>query len=219
VHRAQRPAAFIDREFFPMHKLLLAALLAASFGARADTNLVTNGSFEEQLQAAGSWNVYTALDGWSTVSGSGIELRNALVGTAYAGSNFIELDSNDNSAMAQTLTTVAGAQYALSFAYSARPGVAADSNPIEVLWNGASVTTVSADGSGFSDNVWSLYSVALTGTGSDTLSFRAIGTSDGLGGALDSVAVIAVAEPSTWMTMIAGFAVIGLALGRRRSAG
>jgi hypothetical protein len=124
-----------------MNKLIVASLLAAALGCAhaAGGNIVVNGSFESQAQASGSWSVYSSLTGWSTISGSGIELRDNVAGSAFDGHNFVELDSYSNSAMAQTLTTASGSLYTLSFAYSGRPGVSAASNPIEVLWDGASV--------------------------------------------------------------------------------
>jgi hypothetical protein len=201
-----------------MKKLLLAALLAASFGAaHAGPNLVVDGSFEDQAQGAGSWSVYNTINGWTTVGGSGIELRNNVAGAAFDGVNFVELDSYNNSAMAQTLTTVAGASYDLSFAYSARTGVAAASNLVEVLWNGISVASITADGSGLSGNDWHVFSYAVTGTGSDTLVFRAGGTNDSLGGSLDAVGITAaVPEPSTYAMMFLGLGLIGASLSRRR---
>ena len=202
-----------------MKKTLIAATLLASLGAaQADASIVVNGSFEAQAQAAGTSSVYQTLPGWTTTGGSGIELRNQLVGNASDGSNFVELDSYSNSAMAQTLTTLAGALYTLSFDYSARAGVGNGSNHIQVLWNGASVATVTADGSAQSGNDWLSYSYSVLGTGSDVLSFRAIGVSDSLGGSLDAVAVTAaVPEPSTYAMLFAGLALIGFSLRRRRS--
>ena len=202
-----------------MNKLLLAVALAASFGVAhaGPTNLVVDGSFEDQAQAAGSWNVYSAINGWTTVSGSGIEVRDQVAGNAFDGKNYVELDSYSNSAMAQTLTTSAGSLYNLSFAYSARAGVDASSNPIEVLWNGVSVATVTASGLGQSGNVWQSFNYAVTGTGSDTLTFRARGTSDTVGGSLDAVSVSAVPEASTYAMMFAGLVAIGFSVGRRRT--
>ena len=202
-----------------MNKLLLAVALAASVGAaHAGTNLVVDGSFEDQAQGAGTWSVYNSINGWSTVSGSGIEVRNNVAGTAFDGVNFVELDSNNNSAMAQTVATTVGGHYLLSFAYSARPGVNAASNPIEVLWNGASIATVTANGSNLSNNDWHVFSYAVTGTGSDKLTFRASGVNDSYGGSLDAVAVVAVPEPSTYAMMFLGLGLMGATLSRRRRA-
>ena len=198
-------------------KYLFAAAFAASFGAAHADNLVVDGSFEAQPQAAGSWNVYRSLPGWTTTSGAGIELRNAVSGTAFDGSNFVELDSYDNSAMAQQVATFAGGVYALSFDYSARPGVGAASNVIEVLWNGAVVAAVTADGSGLDANDWHPYSYQLTGIGHDVLGFRAAGTNDSLGGSLDAVALSPVPEPSTMTMTLGGLVLVGLWLGKRRS--
>ena len=194
-----------------------AALLAALGSAHAGANLVVDGSFEDQAQATGSWNVYAALPGWSTVGGAGIELRNQVAGSAFDGRNYVELDSYNNSAIAQTLPTTAGAFYSLSFAYSAREGVAAASNPIDVFWNGALLATAMLDGSGQSGNVWHVYSFTVQGTGSDTLKFAASGIDDGIGGSLDAVSVTAVPEPSTYLMMFGGLLLIGLSLGRRRN--
>ena len=202
-----------------MKNLVIAAALLAMLGsAHADTSIVVNGSFEQQAQATGTWGIYQTLPGWSTVSGSGIELRNQVAGNAATGKNFVELDSNSNSGMSQTLTTMAGSFYTLSFDYSARGGVSAASNGIEVLWNGASVASVTADGNGLSGNDWHLFSYTVAGTGSDVLSFRSVGISDSLGGSLDSVSVTAaIPEPSTYAMMFAGLVAIGFSLRRRRS--
>ena len=199
-----------------MKNIILAAVLAASFGG-ANAALV-NGSFDDQVQNPGSWGVYQSLPGWTTTSGSGIELRNAVAGNSFDGGNYVELDSYNNSSMSQAVTTTAGALYTLSFAYSAREGIAYASNPIQALWNGSSVATVSADGTAQSGNVWNIYSYTVTGTGHDTLTFAALGTNDTLGGSLDAVSLTAaVPEPSTWALMLGGMGLIGFSL-RRRNA-
>ena len=200
-----------------MKNLIVAAALIAILGSAHASNIVVDGGFESVNQANGTWNVYTSIAGWTTTSGSGIEVRNGVAGNAYEGHNYVELDSYDNSAMAQTLTTQAGAQYTLSFEYSARTGVAASSNPISVYWDGNLLGTADLDGTAQSGNVWNLYTYTVTGTGSDVLKFAAGGTNDSVGGSLDAVSVSAVPEPSTTAMMFAGLALIGFSLRKRRT--
>ena len=203
-----------------MKRLITTALLAActAFTGANAANLLVNGSFEEQAQANGTWHVYDHFAGWSTVSGSGIELRDNVAGRAFDGLNFVELDAYSNSAMAQAVNTVRGAEYKLSFAYSGRAGVSAQSNPIEVLWDGALIDRVTASGIGLSQHDWHTFSYTVHGTGRDTLTFRAAGTNDSLGGSLDAVSLSAVPEPSTAMLLLGGVALVGDTVRRRRAA-
>ncbi len=200
-----------------MRKLALALLFASPLFANAQVqNLVVNGGFEATTQANGTWNIYSNLPGWTGGAG-GIELRNNVVGTAFEGSNFIELDTTGNSSISQLINTTAGGQYVLSFAYSPRPGVSAASNPIEALWNGNSLGIFTAAGG--AQNNWSTYSFNVTGNGGPTsLLFRAVGPSDSLGGSLDNVSLVtAVPEPETYAMMLAGLAGLGF-MARRKKA-
>lgn len=199
-----------------MKRLLITATLLASLATAQAANLLVNGSFEDQAQAPDSWHVYDHMPGWATVAGSGIELRNNVAGRAFDGRNFVELDANSNSAMAQTAATTFGTAYTLSFAYSARAGVSAQSNPIDVLWNGTLLASVTADGLRQSEHDWQIFNYTVLGTGLDTVMFRAAGTSDSLGGSLDAVSLSAVPEPSTWLLLAGGFVVIGWSVLRRR---
>jgi hypothetical protein len=167
------------------HRLstLALALSAIAFHTTASANLVRNGSFEDvspaagvQTQAPGTWSVYSAIDGWSTTSGSGIEVRNSVAGAASNGSNFVELDARSNSSMAQTILTAVGAYYNLSFDYSPRIGVAANSNGMDVLWNGVllNLLPITSSGIGLFAHDWKSFSFGVVGTGSDVLSFRSV---------------------------------------------
>lgn len=185
------------------------ALSASSAGAS-----VINGSFEADLQAAGTWAIYQNLTGW-TGGPNGIELRNAVEGKAYDGVNFVELDTTANSIATQNITTVVGESYFLSFAYSPRTGIAPGSNGIEVYWGGVLVDTHTGFTNASDD--WTLYTVVVTGSGSDSLEFRAVGTSDSFGGSLDAISISAVPEPSTWAMMVLGFLGVGFAAYRRKT--
>lgn len=193
-----------------MRQFILAALLAAPAFASAATNLVINGGFEANLQNANTWNIYSNLTGW-TGGSAGIELRNNVAGAAFEGKNFVELDTTANSAMWQQIATKAGQHYNLSFAYSGRPGVAATSNNIEVLWNGVVLGDLTAVGS--SVNNWGMKSYEVIGiNGMSTLTFRAAGKSDSYGGSLDAVSLTTspVPEPGTYALMLGGLAAMGL---------
>mgnify|MGYP001191340243 FL=1 len=197
-----------------LRTLTLATALTAPLAALAGPSLIVNGSFEADNIATGSWSIWSNLTGWT--GAPNIELRDAVAGTAQDGSQYVELDTTGNSAMWQQVATAAGTHYTLSWFYSPRLGVATASNPIEVLWNDVLLTTNTGSGAGQSNHVWQQYTFDVVGTGGlDKLTFRAVGTSDSLGGSLDHVDLRAVPEPSTLALLVAAAA--GLALRRRRA--
>lgn len=199
-----------------MRRTALAALLAAPLMASA--NLVTNGSFEADVQGANSWNIYSNLSGW-TGGDAGIELRNNVAGAAYDGSNYVELDTTRNSQMWQSVGTAFGQKYDLSFAYSPRQGVSSASNGIEVFWNGLSQGVFTGNGAG-NGHTWAVQSLSVTGAANaSSLTFQAVGTSESYGGSLDAVSLTAVVpEPEIYALMLAGLAAVGF-VARRRQQG
>lgn len=198
-----------------MRKILAAALLASPLLASAATELVNNGSFEANAQANGSWSNKSGLVGW-TAGTLGVELRNGVAGTALDGLNYVELDTTGNSWISQTLNTVAGQWYSLSFAYSNRAGVAANSNGLSWSFGGSSgVAAPQAQISG--DHQWQTFSTLVQASGSNTvLRFEALGISDSLGSSLDRVSVSAVPEPESYALLLAGLAAVGFMVRRRK---
>lgn len=198
---------------------IFAAVLGAAGSASAVTELIVNGSFEADTQAAGTWNIYNNLTGW-TGGNYGIELRNNVAGTAYDGHNFVELDTTHNSLMYQKINTVEGQAYTLSFAYSPRPGVSQESNPIMVKWNNAEVAVEKAPGLSNGQNAWTVYTYTVIGGHQNfsTLEFKAVGTSDSYGGSLDKVSLTsAVPEPDTYAMLLLGAGLIGFAARRKQN--
>jgi hypothetical protein len=225
-----------------MKKFFLVLSLLASFTATAQTNLVTNGSFETVNCAdripgvgtsctnnlnAGQWAVFKTLPGgWTTVSGAGIEVRDAVSGTAQSGSNFVELDSHgktyNNSFMQQVFSSPAS-QMMLSFWYAARPGTSPSTNGINVFFNGHNVTSSLLGGpnlgNGSSNTSWVQYSMLLNGVvGNNTIGFKAVGKDDTFGGSIDNVVITAVPEPSTIAMFLAGLGAVGFVARRRKVA-
>jgi hypothetical protein len=198
--------------------------LFAAAPAAAQGNLVINGSFEEPALGFGSWAVYSSIPGWTTTVGSGIEVENHAAGTPYAGNQLVEMDSFDNSGMQQSIPTVPGQSYVFAFEYSPRPGVPASSNGIEIRVNGNVIDTIAQDGTGNPDTVWRRFAYNVTATGaSTTIEFRAVGTSDGVGGFLDAVGFTgppaAVPALGRWQLLVLGMLLLAGALAVRRTRG
>ena len=212
-----------------MTRLFAAALVvAAPLAAQAE--LIVNGSFEAEVLKNGTWTVLPSLTGWNADATSGVELRNAVAGTAHHGSNFVELDANQgtfgnstfdsstNSSIWQNVATQAGQTYDLSWVYSPRAGVASPSNDVMVYWNNTLLATNTGSGVGNPNHVWTTFNFQVVGTGSDKLSFVAGGAADKLGGSLDSISMTAaVPEPGTYALMFAGLAAVGFMARRRRA--
>ena len=183
--------------------------------AAAPVDLIVNGSFEENLMANGHWSIFSGLNGWSA-GAHGVELRNNIAGTALDGVNFVELDTTANSSISQTVSTVAGQWYALSFNYSNRADTAVDTNGLS--WSfGGSAGTAAALPAVSGDHSWTTFNTLVQATGSSTmLNFAALGNSDGYGTSLDKVSLTAaVPEPQTYALMLAGLIAVGFVSRRR----
>jgi hypothetical protein len=186
--------------------VLLLSLLTVS----AQANIINNGSFEDPVIFSGTWDTYGGITGWSSTNK--IEVRNNVAGTAYDGYNFVELDVYVNSSMSQTVTTTLGTKYTLSYYYAPRGGVSEFSNPIELWFNGGRIDYVTGDGN--KSTAWILRSITVIGTGTDTISFKAVGIDDSLGGSLDNVSMAAVPLPSALLLL--GPGLVGLIAVRRK---
>lgn len=176
-------------------KLVLTSTLLILSSQAFAANIVVNGSFEAPFVTPGTYETFpgNTAPGW-TASDGGLEIRNNLVGTAYDGNQFAELDSTENSSISQTLNTIADQWYKVSYAYSPRIDQPSSTNGIQAFWNGVSLGNLT--GQGDSENNWVLYTFNVLGLGDDVLKFMANGTSDSFGGNIDGVSVSAVPVPA-----------------------
>lgn len=200
-----------------MNKKLLALAslpIAMAFAPPAQAAIVFQSNFDSIVVPPGSYVILPTAEGWTATAGDGIEVQNHAAGDPLSETNLVELDSNNNSAM--SLFNIAAGNYSLDFFYSARPGIPASSNGIDVLLNGSSIFNVT--GNGGNNTVWMPEHVNFSLGAPGTLTFAAIGTSDSLGGYLDNIVLsTAVPEPTSWAMMLLGFAGIGFATRRRRA--
>jgi len=122
------------------------------------------------------------------------------------------------STLTQSLTTIAGTSYLLSYRLTALGG---GTQSLQAsLFDGASTlaTRVDAATAGLA---FSTYTLAFTaGSSATTLAFAVSpagsGDGDGIDVILDDVSVSAAPEPATWGMMIVGFGLAGAALRTRR---
>lgn len=178
--------------------------------------LIANGSFEQPSVAALelSWyNFGPTIPGWAATNSCGIELQTqSTVGVSpYDGSQYAELASNCVSGLTQTLATVPGTQYTLSFAYQARPGTGASANTMAVEWGGLSVAPTLQGGPS-----WTVATYTVTAASTTTvLEFddtdQALGDSEG--DFLDGVSVVPTAAQAPSNTSWSNAQAVTLAAG------
>ena len=181
--------------------------------AASAANLVVNGSFEEPGLQSGKWKHFGSgeVAGWTPTEGSRIEIRNNIVGTAYEGDHFVEVDNHayDKNAaeigLFQDIDTTAGKTYKLSFAYGPREQKKVNGDNLLSVTFGDLYQELDAGNRG---DGWQLFSHTITATSDVTrLKFLSLGKRDTLGANIDDIYVEAVPEPFS----ILGLAIVGAA--------
>jgi hypothetical protein len=207
--------------------LAVAALVFGIVGAvpshAGPINLITNGTFNTPSPLNGGWSLYSngQINGWTTTDPSGIEIDTAGPigpGTNPFSTNSLEVNANNPETVQQTLTGLTvGQEYTLNYEYGDRPGSGPESMEVAV---GGTVLGTDTDLGGNSVLVWTGNSYKFVAT-SSTENLDFIGLSDtgqpSYGNEVDAVTLYATPEPSTWLLMISGLALLGFAVSRKRS--
>ncbi len=158
------------------------------------SNLVTNGSFEDTPVQADSFGVYSAIKGWTKISGVGfkVDRRTERFGEAADGTAWIELDAyGQNTTVGQNVDTLTGRDYTLSVDFTSG-GRDVSSTEVDVFWEGEKIDRLTGGGPGS----WKTYQYLVKGSDRNvsTLAFRAVGAVDSVGGFIDNVSLLARAN-------------------------
>lgn len=193
-----------------MNIKILAAGLVAALGTTtvASAGVILTSNFDSVAVGPGGYTTVASVEGW-TAGANGIEIQNNAAGAPYSEPNLVELDTFANSSMFHTLGS---GTYEVSYYYSPRPGIGSGSNGISLSIGSTALDAVTGNGGG--TTAWALRSVRFT-TAGGPLTFAATGTSDSYGGYLDNISISTVPEASTWVLLVAGFGLVGLATRRR----
>ena len=154
--------------------------------------------FEDATVEAGQFAFFRNVSGF-TATNSAVEVQNnhPAVGPASEGQKHLELDGRNG--IFVNIDDISAAGLTLEVDYSARGGASVQQNEIEVLWNGAIIETLSADGAGLRSTDFSRFSIDLpidNGSTAGRLEFRSkFAGAGGLGGLIDNVVVSAELNP------------------------
>lgn len=205
---------------------LLAAAALVCMSGSAEAATIVNGSFEfASVDPGGGFltlgPLNTSITGW-TVGGAGIDYIGGYWQAAQ-GIRSLDLSALSGGSVTQTLATIVGKTYTVTFSLAGNPdgpddgkiavtSVSGSLPQIDIFTVGPANTHANMGWKTF------IYTFTAFDTSSD-LTF-ASATNTPFGPALDNVSISAIPEPATWAMMIIGFGAAGGAIrsARRRGA-
>ncbi len=163
----------------------------------AGVNLLENPSFEEPVVTATrlwdnlapvSWKVHATANNAPV----GMELQRGVFGWLPSnGAQMTELDTNQNVRIKQTIDTIPGEEYTLTWDYSARPNTQRPDSKMIVRVNGVKIATNNENGG--TNTQWRSKSYTFTAdSDTTTIMFVGKGSSNSLGALLDNTALMCV---------------------------
>ncbi len=202
-----------------MRKIIVFTALALMATASQAVTIV-NGSFEAGTFTGAPFDTLaagnTSITGWS-IGGAGVDWIGSYW-QASQGNRSIDLSALSAGSLSQSIATVIGQRYSVSFDLAGNPTGSPLLKQVVVTINGGDASTF--------DFTTGATSTANMGWVGNTYNFTATSTTSVLkftslantasGPALDNVSISAVPEASTWAMLIAGFGMVGVSARRRR---
>lgn len=203
---------------------LISSAIALSAGASSAANLIVNGGFNVGGTLNGGFQTpgvgSSALAGWTIYFGN-VDWITGYWQSSDGDGFSVDMDGTTRGGISQTINTVIGKTYNLTFDMSGNPDAGPDTDTLNVF---ADVflpdATYTVGGSNSRSNMgWSQRSYTFTANATSTvIAFQS--DSRNLccyGAAIDNVSVSgAVPEPATWGMMILGFGAAGSMIRRRK---
>jgi choice-of-anchor C domain-containing protein len=212
--------------------LLVGACFVALAGSANAAELVVNGGFNNgatvSAPGGGFQTVGTgssAITGWNIIGGD-LDWIKGYWQSADGDGFSVDMNGDSPGAIAQTINTVAGQAYTLTFAMSGNPDNFQGQTRVAIIGaNGSSIGSANyslSAGNSLGNMLWESRSFSFVADSATTqISFTSGNVGDNCcwGAAIDNVSVTgAVPEPATWAMMMSGLFGMGLALRGRRKA-
>lgn len=186
-------------------------------------NILPNGGFESPevtFASPNQWDIFPSVAGGWTIdwrsdipasfggstrpAPAHLELHEGVLGAAFEGDQYAELDSDWNGhvgtlnnepasiSVYQDIPTEVGATYEVTFNWAARPSTAASNNRLRTEWDGVIVHDTGTLADANAGITWvSVGPIAVTATGATTrIRFTDMGVANSLGTFLDNVRVV-----------------------------
>ncbi|MBP6881020.1 MAG: DUF4114 domain-containing protein [Candidatus Pacebacteria bacterium] len=174
-------------------------------------NLLTNGSFEDDVVTnATLWQKFGTVSGWliekvADNAATTLELhRDWSSNEAADGAQYAELDGDHSTKVTQSVTTIPGAVYELSWAFAPRHDIAAEQNQLAVMVEGLLVASEgpATAAAGLTPADWARGSYSFSAADAATdITFADAGPSNSYGTFLDDAQLCLVREPEPVATI------------------